>query len=205
MANSTAKFLRNISGVISEVFFLLSTTGTSDANKPVATDTTGHLDGSLMPNGAPIDTSAGASSAGLIVKTNSSGQIDVTMMPTGTDIKSLSMPTSENLSSGNFVNVYFNVGTLTARKADATAVGKKAHGFVLAASTSPAANIVYFEGMCSGQSALTLGTDYFLSATTPGTPTATAPSSSGNIVQSLGTAMSATTIASYPGMPITLA
>jgi hypothetical protein len=64
---------------------------------------------------------------------------------------------------------------------------------VLANVTSPADATVYFNGINTQLSGLTLGSHYFL-ATTPGGETTTAPSANGNVVQYLGKAISATEI-----------
>lgn len=138
-----------------------------------------------------VATSAGAGDAGKIVQLDSSGRLDTTMMPVGIAADTKSLVTSENLTAGNLVNIYDNTGTPTARKADG-ANGREAHGFVLASTTSPAAAIVYKEGTISGLSGLTAGSSLYLSATTAGAITATAPSGSGQISQRIGTALSAT-------------
>ena len=112
---------------------------------------------------------------------------------------------SENLSAGDFVNLYNNTGVINARKADATTNGKTAHGFVLSNVTSPANATVYLESSQNNSvSGLTVGSDYYLS-TTPGVVTTTPPSASGNIVQLLGTATSATNLPFTPGDTIEIA
>ena len=134
----------------------------------------------------PTQTSSGASSAGLIVALNSAGDIDATMLPPGSTLPTMSVPASENLSAGAMVNLYNNSGTLTARNANATDATKPAVGFVLAAVTSPANAQVYFIGAENNAvSGLTIGSPVFLSASTPGGVTATAPSAAGNLVQQI--------------------
>lgn len=140
----------------------------------------------------PITTSAGVGSANLIAQTDSTGRFDISLMPAGVGAEVSSIITSESLVAGNFVNIYNNAGTANARKADATTNAKPAQGFVLGAVTSPAPATVY--GISTKNTALTgltPGTDQWLS-TTPGGVTTTAPSASGNWVQELGTAESAT-------------
>ena len=139
-------------------------------------------------------TSAGAGNDGDIVALDATGKLDVTLLPVGVgpDVKLL--PASENLVAGNWVNIWSDVGVLKVRKADATAAGKEADGYVLANVTSPANATVYFGGINTALSALTLGATYWLS-TTPGTGVETTPpSATGNVVQLLGKAISVTEV-----------
>lgn len=148
--------------------------------------------------------SAGAADAGKIPALDAAGKLDGTMMPVGVAADTQSLVTSENLANGDLVNIWSNSGVFTARKADASVAGKEAHGFVLAASTSPAAAIVYLSGINTGASALAPG-NVFLSATTPGKATGTAPSTAGQVVQRVGVATQATAFQFAPELPITLA
>jgi hypothetical protein len=138
--------------------------------------------------------SAGAANAGDIVALDSAGKLDQSVMPTGIGADTLSVVSSENLTAGNFVNIYDDAGTAKVRKADATDATKPAVGFVKDNVTAPAAATVYFEGSNTALTGLTAGTRMYL-ATTPGTATATAPSATGNFMQYLGMATSATSIA----------
>lgn len=150
------------------------------------------------------DASAGAGDAGEIVALDSTGRIDQSMMPVGLGADIANLVTSESLSAGDYVNVYDDTGTPTARKADATTVGKEADGFVLEAVTSPAAVNVYFEGTNDQVTGQTVGATVFLQ-TTAGGGAATVPSASGNVVQRLGRALSATAVSFEAAAPITLA
>lgn len=99
---------------------------------------------------------------------------------------------SENLAAGDGVNLFDDGGTIKARKWDATAAGKEADGFVKAAVTSGQSATVFFPGAINDQSSgLTAGEKQFMD-TTAGGVTNTAPSTSGNIVQEVGKALSAT-------------
>lgn len=102
---------------------------------------------------------------------------------------------SETLSSGNMVNLWNDGGTLKVRKANATDNTKPCDGFVIGSVTSGASGSVFVVGGLSVGlfSGLTIGDEIYLS-TTAGAITATAPSTSGNIVQRLGKAVSASTI-----------
>lgn len=152
---------------------------------------------------ASVDTSAGAGDAAKIVALNSSGKVDITMMPSGVGTPTQSMTAGENLSAGDFV--YINTSDANKiYKADADAVGKKAIGYVLASASTDASVTVYFEGINDQLSGLTLGADYFLSATAGGVTT-TQPSSAGQIVQYVGTAISTTAIHFKFSPPIVLA
>jgi len=153
---------------------------------------------------AGLVTSAGAGDAGKIPALDSSGKLDITLMPSGVGAATKSIVASEDLSAGNPVNVWDDSGTIKIRKADATAAGKEAHGYVLASVTSGASGTVYFDDELTGLSGLTLGARYFLS-TTPGVITDTPPSATGNIVQCVGVAVSASSIIFAPAEPIELA
>lgn len=136
-------------------------------------------------------TSVGVADAGKIVATDSTGRLDISLMPVGVGAEVSVVASSENLSAGNFVNLH-DSGGIKVRKADASVNTKPAIGFVLANVTSPANATIYpISNKNTALSGLTVGAEYFLS-TTPGGVTTTAPSGSGNIVQRLGTAESAT-------------
>lgn len=148
--------------------------------------------------------SAGAADAGKHVALNGAGKIDLTMLPDGLGDDITAYTASEDLAAGDFVNIWDDAGTPKVRKADASN-GRRADAFVKDAALSGASVAVYFDGTNNDQSGLTPGTTYFLSGTTPGAATATAPSASGHIVQEVGRSRSATEISFQPSTPITLA
>ncbi len=150
-----------------------------------------------------ITSSAGAGDADKIPALDASGRLDNSFMPVGVGADTKTITTSEALTAGNIVNVWDSTGA-KARKADATAEGKEGIGFVLSGYSSSASAVVYFEGTITGLSGLTVGARYYLS-TTAGTITTTAPSSSGNVVQFIGVAISATELSFEPSTPITVA
>jgi hypothetical protein len=159
----------------------------------------------VLTEAVAIQTSGGATDAGKIPALDTSGRLDSSMMPVGLGAEADVIPASENLAAGNLVNIWSNSGAANARKADATTAGKEAVGFVLAAVTAPANATVYRTSQSNTQmSGLTPGAKYFL-ATTAGGITATAPSGSGNVVQSIGTAINATTLSFNPGAVVVLA
>jgi hypothetical protein len=166
------KFLRMLSGRITEKEATVQSGGNGDAGELVALDATGKLDSSVLPT------------------------------VVGAETKTL--PASEALAAGDWVNFWLDTATEKVRKADATAQGKEAQGFVLAGVESGATATVYLAGVNNQLTSLTKAAGYYLSATA-GAEVATAPSGSGNVVQALGPAISDTEIAFHPGTPVTLA
>lgn len=140
-----------------------------------------------------IATSSGAGDANKIVSTSSTGYLDVTLMPPGIGADTSTIQASEALAAGDFVNIFDSTGSARCRKADATN-GRDANGFVLSAVTSGQSATVYRLGTNTSLTSLTAGETYYLSATTPGRPTTTAPSTTGHIVQELGVAFDATNL-----------
>lgn len=150
-----------------------------------------------------IQASAGAADAGKIAALDSTGRWDSSMMPVGVVADTAPITTSEALAAGDFVNIHASTGTKV-RKADATVQGKEADGFVLASAILGATALVYFEGRNTQVSGQTPGGVVYLQ-TTAGLAGATVPSASGNVVQRLGTVISATEINFERGEPVTLA
>jgi hypothetical protein len=140
-----------------------------------------------------LTTSAGAGDSGKIPALDNTGRLDDSMMPVGIGADTASIVASENLAAGDFVNIYNDTGTAKVRKADASTSGKYAHGFVLEAVTSGDSALVYCEGPNTAVTSATPG-EVFLSATTAGGFTSTAPTGNGKVVQKIGVATSATTI-----------
>lgn len=198
---STTKVLKNAAGTLTEETTLTTSAGAGDANKIPALNASGVLDATIVN---AKTTSAGAGDSGKVVALDSSGRIDPTMMPTGIGADTASILASEALSAGDQVNIYNNAGTANVRKADASTAGKDAMGFVLSAVSSGANATVYFEGTNTQLTGLTPGRQ-FLSATTPGKTQATAPTGSGQVVQVVGFATSATAMNFQAELPITLA
>ena len=133
----------------------------------------------------------GAADADILVRTGTDGKLDPSLMPAGMGADVLTVTASENLSAGDFVNVHAG----GVRKADAATAGKEADGFVLDAVSSGQPATVYFEGRNTGLTGLTVGARYYLSAATAGAAVTTPPATSGNVVQFLGRASEATSIA----------
>lgn len=150
-----------------------------------------------------VQTSAGAGNAGDIVALDDTGRIDNSMMPVGIGADTAVIDASEGLAAGDWVNVWNDTGTAKVRKADATTAGKEVNGFVLAAVTSGNPATVYFEGTNTQVSGQTPGPVYL--QTTAGTGGPTAPSASGNLVQQVGVALSATSVNFERNAPVVLA
>lgn len=142
-------------------------------------------------------TSSGAGNGGDIVALTDAGLLDVTLFPNGFGEDAVEIDASENLASGDFVNVHNSSGAKV-RKADASDATKPADGFVLAAFTSGQPATVYFSGVNDQVSGLTPGATVFLSETAGGFVT-TAPTGAGVIQQKIGRAIAADSIAFRAG------
>lgn len=167
------KFLRQVSGVLTEI--------------------------------AGVVTSAGAGNDGDIPALDATGRLDSSMMPVGIAAATASVTASEALAAGDFVNIWSSAGSFRVRKADASTSGKEAHGFVLAAVSNGAVGVVYFPGEENTQVTGATPGAVYLSDSTAGGFSATAPSASGHVVQRLGVAVSATEIIFEPLTHIVLA
>lgn len=192
------KFLKNNSGTITEEAAVNSSGGAGDEGKIPALNSSGVLDTSIVNS---TTSSAGAGDSGKLPALDGTGRLSTTFMPVGVAADVATIEASEDLAAGDFVNIYDSTGA-KCRKADATTAGKEAHGFVLAGVTSGQNATVYFEGSNTQVSGQTPG-GVFLSATA-GLATSTAPSSSGNVVQRIGIATSATSINFQYQVPIVL-
>jgi hypothetical protein len=157
--------------------------------------------GTLTETEATVS-SSGAPNAGDIVALDNTGRLDNSVMPVGFGDDTAIVTAGENLAAGDFVNVYNDSGAKV-RKADATTAGKEAHGFVLEAFSNGDPANVFFEGTNTQVSGATAGVVFL--ATTAGGFTSTAPATSGNVVQKLGVAVSATAISFEAQQPIVLA
>lgn len=159
--------------------------------------------GSAIAEKEADQASAGAGDAGKIIAADATGKIDSSWLPTGIAADTATIQASEDLAAGDMVNLHDVGGAWRVRKADASALGTRAHGFVLAAVTSGNNATVYFEGSNTQRSGLTPGT-YFLSETA-GAITQTPPTTSGAIVQEVGPSTAATVLNVEIQLPIVLA
>jgi hypothetical protein len=135
------------------------------------------------------------STANAIGAMDATGRFDISMMPVGVGAEVVVCASLESLTAGDFVNLTLSGGVIKAQKADATTNAKPAHGFVIANVTAPANATVYLVSNINTAVAttLTIGADYYL-ATTPGSVTSTPPATTGNIVQRLGMATTASAL-----------
>jgi len=105
----------------------------------------------------------------------------------------ITLDAAEDLTAGDLVNIFDDLGTTKVQLADASA-NKQADGFVAEDVTNGDPAEVFNSGVNTGVSGLTGGLEYYLSASTPGGITATAPTGSGNLVQRIGKAVSTTSL-----------
>lgn len=152
-------------------------------------------------------TSAGAGDDGKIVALDSSGKLDTTVMPVGIGADTKAIVCSENIASGDYVNIFDSAGTVKCRKADASSNAKEAHGFVLTGGTTGATLTVYFEGTNTAHTSLTKGVKHYLSHSTPGgvVEAAGISTTAGHIIQEVGVSLSDTEISFEPGDTVELA
>lgn len=145
----------------------------------------------------------GAGSENKIPSLDASGRLDATMMPTGIGAETSSLEAFGNLAAGDLVNVFSDGGVMKVRLADASSAVAPANGFVLSAFTTGQTALVYWGGLNSAITGATAGPNYL--STTPGKITTVAPSASGNIVQRIGWAITATNMFFTPREHILLA
>ena len=144
-----------------------------------------YTNGGVLTEREATVVSTGASEAGDIVALDNTGRLDNSVLPVGIGADTAVIEASENLAAGDFVNIWNDSGVVKVRKADATTAGKQAHGFVLASVTATDPATVYFEGSNTQAGGTLVGGEVYLS-TTPGIPTSTAPTGSGNVQQVVG-------------------
>jgi hypothetical protein len=132
---------------------------------------------------------------------DASGRLTLDMMPAGIGPDTDTFTASEVLAAGAWVSVNRTAGTV--RNANASGIGTRADGYVIAGVAQNAQATVYFDDNNSALTGLTVG-DYWLS-TTPGTGTTTPPTGANIISQRLGVAVSTTTIHASIGEPVILA
>ena len=153
-----------------------------------------------------ITTSAGAADGGKMVRTDpTTGKLDASLLPSelgGTDQSDVEA--TETLAIGQLVHVWDDAGNAEARLANATDASKPARGFVKAGFTAGQTATVYYDGVISGLSGLTPGADYWLDTTGGGITDDVSGFTTGNIVQPVGFAKSATELIFEPGEVIEL-
>lgn len=98
-------------------------------------------------------------------------------------------PASEAIAAGDLVNVYLLTGVMTVRKADGSDPTKFCNGFSLTGIGNGAMGPVQFAGFNDKVTVVTGQSEVWLSDVTPGTFTTTAPTTSGHLLQTVGTAV----------------
>lgn len=152
----------------------------------------------------PVQSSTGSASAGAIPALNAAGAIDVTMLPSGVEPDTTTATASEAIAAGAPVNLWSNGGVASVRNANG-ATSLEAQGYIISAAASGATGVVvYLNSVNTALSGLTPGTDYFLSDTTAGAATATAPTTTGHYSQQIGYGTAAGNLQFNPGPMVSL-
>lgn len=145
----------------------------------------------------PIQQSTGVADAGKVAVLSATGQWDASTMPDGVGADIQVAPAYENLSAGDWVNLFLDTGNvLKVRKADAAlGFAKPAIGYVKDTVTIGENASVYTSGFNTQVTGLTVGSYYYLSNTIPGKMMTTIPGEATNhIRQRLGYAVSPTSL-----------
>jgi len=153
----------------------------------------------------PVETSAGSADGGKFgVLNTATGRFDISMMPAELEVETLDLPCSENVSAGDYLNVWNDTGTLKFRKADASAIGKKADFYTLESKTTGQTVRGHKGGLNNQVTGKTAGDEQFLSDSTPGgtVTKANIPTTTNHIRQYLGKATATDVIYSQIEEPI---
>lgn len=153
-----------------------------------------------------VQVSAGSANAGDILALNALGKVDESAMPSGVGRSVIVATASEALDAGSFVNLWDDGGVLSARLADNSNL-RVAHGFVesAVAQATPAA-VIRLENTNAQLSSLVPATRYYLgtAGAVTDTPLEPVPANVGKLLQFLGTATSATELATENGLTVYL-
>lgn len=109
------------------------------------------------------------------------------------------LPASEAIAAGDLLNVYVNAGVMTARKADGSDPAKFCNAFTLTGIANGSSGPVQFAGFNDRATVSSGASEVWLSDVTPGTFTNTAPTTSGHLLQTVGTAVLGLGLAFAPG------
>jgi hypothetical protein len=137
--------------------------------------------------------STGAAQGGDIVALDSTGKLDLSVLPTGVGAEVTVIQATENLSAGDFVNIYDDSGNIRCRLSD-NSNGRRADGFVKASVTSGNNASIYRVGLNDDLIGLTLGAKYYLGNAGQVINSATIDLDADALYQFLGVAQSATGI-----------
>jgi hypothetical protein len=142
---------------------------------------------------------------GEVLTVDSSATLGVKWTPSSASpvATTIAVPADESLDAGDIINLFVVDDTLVARKADATNPSKQASGFVKVAVAEDATATVYLPGAKNDAvSGLTIGEQWL--STTAGESSSLQPDIDGAIVQSVGVALTATSLLFIPGIPVTI-
>ncbi len=140
---------------------------------------------------AAITASTGVADADKIIATDANGLIDPSFLPPNLGGCTEVAVAQTALTAGDFVELFDDGGTLTARLAD-DSLAQPASGFVLDTVTLGSNVTVYLDGENTALTGLTAGETYWLDAAGA---IALAPSITDNfVVQRMGEALNATTL-----------
>ena len=156
---------------------------------------------SVNTDGSKLEVAAAQiAAANSIVATGADGTIDSSMIP-GEEV--VNVLASETINAGGQVNLWNNSGTINARNADATN-GRRAWGFTILQITSGDSGNVYLgSGRNTGVSGLTPAAIYFLGSA--GAITTVVNTTTGQLLQEIGIAKSATELDEFIREPVTRA
>jgi hypothetical protein len=156
----------------------------------------------LLGEGTSAVSFATIGNEGYVLTDNGSGN-DPSFQPAPTGAPTASILAAGNISAGALVNVYNNSGTANVVQADNTSSATPANGVALNAITNGTSGTITFGPvLVTGLSGLTPG-QLFLG--TAGGVTSTAPSSSGDVVQPVGLAITSSEAVFNPGQNYNIA
>jgi hypothetical protein len=118
------------------------------------------------------------------------------LITSGSGFTPSSLTASEILSAGDLVNI-FSGGV---RKASNENTSKQAHGFVISSYLATDSVVIFYSGLNTSVSGLTVGARYFLGI--DGALTTTPPSLTGQLCQEVGIAVSTTALLFQPQLAI---
>ena len=192
-----AYFSRVVNNILTSIKTITTSAGAADSDKIPSTNTSGFLDPTIVN----ASQTGGASHPNVVIQAGADGLMSNTFLPDGIGEVTFTAIASEAIGSGKNVNEWNDGGVMKVRLADNSG-GKPSDGFTKSSFASGATATYYSLGTCPTTGA-TVG-DVYLG--TNGDFTSTAPvEGSGAILQSLGTAASATNIYYRRELPILLA
>ena len=192
-----AYFSRIVNNILTSIKTITTSAGEADADKIPSTNASGFLDPTIVN----ASQTGGATHPNVVIQVGADGLMSSTFLPDGVGEVTFTAIASEAIGSGKNVNEWNDGGVMKVRLADNSG-GKPSDGFTKSSFASRTTVTYYSAGTCPTTGA-TVG-DVYLG--TNGDFISTAPAEgSGAILQSLGTAASATNIYYRRELPILLA